>query len=115
MTDSDTERDNEAIRAIGKLTPEEQNKYFIPILKNKLKQLENTYDEIVEVRGAGLLLGIKTKNNNVDFSLVLRKNKLLSVTADDNVIRFAPPLIINNEEVDKAISIIDQSLKELND
>ena len=46
---------------------------------NKLKQLENTYDEIVEVRGAGLLLGIKTKNNNVDFSLALRKNKLLSV------------------------------------
>ena len=82
---------------------------------NKLKQLENTYDEIVEVRGAGLLLGIKTKNNNVDFSLALRKNKLLSVTADDNVIRFAPPLIISNEEVDKAISIIDQSLKELND
>ena len=81
----------------------------------KLKQLENTYDEIVEVRGAGLLLGIKTKNNNVDFSLALRKNKLLSVPADDNVIRFAPPLIISNEEVDKAISIIDQSLKELND
>jgi len=51
----------------------------------------------------------------VDFSLALRKNKLLSVTADDNVIRFAPPLIISNEEVDKAISIIDQSLKELND
>ena len=81
----------------------------------KLKQLEDIYDEIVDVRGAGLLLGIKTKNNNVDFSLALRKNKLLSVTADDNVIRFAPPLIINNEEVDKAISIIDQSLKELND
>ena len=40
MTDSDTERDNEAIIAIGKLTPEEQNKYFIPILKNKLKQLD---------------------------------------------------------------------------
>ena len=82
---------------------------------NKLKQLENTYDEIVEVRGAGLLLGIKTKNNNVDFSLALRKNKLLSVPASDNVIRFAPPLIISIEEVDKAISIIDQSLKELND
>ena len=81
----------------------------------KLKKLENTYDEIVEVRGAGLLLGIKTKNNNVDFSLVLRKNKLLSVTADDNVIRFAPPLIVSNEEVDKAISIIDQTLKELSD
>ncbi len=81
----------------------------------KLKNLENTYDEIVEVRGVGLLLGIKTKNNNVNFSLALRKNKLLSVPADDNVIRFTPPLIINNEEVDKAISIIEQSLKELND
>ena len=82
---------------------------------NKLKQLENTYDEIVEVRGVGLLLGIKTKNNNVNFSLALRKNKLLSVPADDNVIRFTPPLIITNAEVDKAISIIEQSLKELND
>ena len=55
------------------------------------------------------------KNNNIDFNLALRKNKLLSVPADDNVIRFTPPLIISNEEVDRAISIIDQSLKELND
>ena len=41
--------------------------------------------------------------------------KYLETTLYDNVIRFTPPLIISNEEVDKAISIIDQSLKELND
>ena len=76
----------------------------------KLKQLENTYDEIVEVRGAGLLLGIKTKNNNVDFSLALRKNKLLSVPAGDNVIRFAPPLIISNEEINKKIDIFSKKI-----
>ena len=58
---------------------------------------------------------LKQKNNNLDFSAALRKNKLLSVPADDNVIRLTPPLIISNEEVDKAINIIDQSLRELND
>ena len=31
----------------------------------KLKELENNFEEIVEVRGAGLLLGLKTKKNNL--------------------------------------------------
>ena len=41
MSDSNPERYNEYLKAIGKLTPEEQNKYFIPILKSKLKQINN--------------------------------------------------------------------------
>ncbi len=80
----------------------------------KLKKLENTYDEIVEVRGVGLLLGMKTKKHNTEISLALRKNKLLSVPAGDNIIRFAPPLIVTKEEVDKAINIIDKTIKKLN-
>jgi len=81
----------------------------------KLKELENKHDEIIEIRGAGLLLGVKTKKNNMEVSLAFRNNKLLSVPAADNVIRLAPPLIITEEEVDKAINIIDKTLKELND
>ena len=82
-------------------------------LWKNLKKLENHYDEIVDVRGAGLLLGIKTKQNNIMVSNRLKKNKLLSVPAGDNVIRLAPPLIINKKHVDEAINIIDETLKKL--
>ena len=82
---------------------------------DKLKELEDNYSEIVEVRGAGLLLGIKTKINNMKFCVALEKNKLLTIPASDNVIRLAPPLIITKKDVDKAIIIINKTLKELND
>ncbi len=82
-------------------------------LWKNLKNLESQYDEIVDVRGAGLLLGIKTKQNNIMISNRLKKNKLLSVPAGDNVIRLAPPLIINKKHVDDAINIINETLKNL--
>ena len=41
----------------------------------------------------------------------LKKNKLLTVPAGDNVIRLAPTLIINKKHVDEAINIIDQTFK----
>ena len=79
----------------------------------KLKKLENYYGEIDEIRGAGLLLGIKTKQNNILIANMLKKNKLLSVPAGDNVIRLAPPLIISKKHVDEAINIIDETFKKL--
>ena len=79
----------------------------------KLKNLQNNYDEILDVRGAGLLLGIKTKQNNVMISNKLKKNNLLTVPAGDNVIRLAPPLIINKKHVDEAMHIINKTFKGL--
>ena len=79
----------------------------------KLKNLEKKYNEIVDIRGAGLLLGIKTKQNNVMISNILQKNKLLSVPAGDNIIRLAPPLIIKKKHVDEAINIIEDTLLEI--
>ncbi len=78
-----------------------------------LKKLENTSNIILEVRGAGLLLGIKTKISNIDFSEQLKKNKLLNVPAADNTVRLAPPLVVSYKEIDKSIAIIKKSLKEL--
>ena len=78
-----------------------------------LKKLESNYKEIIDVRGAGLLLGIKTNQNNVMIANILKKNKLLSVPAGDNVIRLAPPLVINRKHVDEAINIIDETFKKL--
>ena len=82
-------------------------------LWQKLNKLEQYYQEIVEIRGAGLLLGIKTKKNNVMISNLLRQNKLLSVPAGDNVIRLAPPLIINKKHVDEAIKILNETFQKL--
>ena len=81
-------------------------------LWNKLKKLEKTYIEITEIRGAGLLLGIKTKSNNLKINQLFTKNGLLCVPADDNVIRIAPPLIVTETEVDEAIQIIEKTLKD---
>ncbi len=80
-----------------------------------LKDLEKIHEDILEIRGAGLLLGIKTKSNNLKVSQALKKNLLLNVTASENVVRLAPPLIITKEHVDDATNIIDKTFKELND
>ena len=80
----------------------------------RLKILENEFDEILEVRGAGLLLGIKTTYNNIEFSKKLIEEKLLNVPAADNIIRLAPPLIVTYKDIDKSISIIKKSLEILN-
>ena len=77
----------------------------------KLKLLENQIEQIIEVRGAGLMLGIKTMQNNIEVCKALRENKLLTVPAGDNIIRLLPPLIINKSEIDKATNIIEKTLK----
>ena len=78
-----------------------------------LKMIESEYSLISEIRGAGLLLGIKTHISNIKFSEELKKNKLLNVPAADNTIRLAPPLIVSYKEIDKSISIIKKVLKYL--
>ena len=94
------------------------NKNFLSNVDNisryfwkKLKDLENNFTIIDEVRGAGLLLGIKTTVSNIEFSEKLRKHKLLNVPAADNTIRLAPPLIVSYKDIDKSIAIIKEVLE----
>ena len=84
-------------------------------LWSKLKEFEKIYNEIIEVRGAGLLLGIKTKIENNKFNDLLTKNGLLCITASDNIVRLAPPLIVEKNEIDEALQIIEKTIKEIND
>ena len=84
-------------------------------LWHKLKLLEKNYDEIEEVRGAGLLLGIKTRKNNLEISKLFAQNGLLTIPAGDNIIRLAPPLIVSKKEVDEAMDIIEKTLQEIDD
>ncbi|MEC8138213.1 MAG: aminotransferase class III-fold pyridoxal phosphate-dependent enzyme, partial [Pseudomonadota bacterium] len=65
-------------------------------------------DVFQEVRGKGLMLGFVCKVTNLDMWNKLRNAGLLTVPADDNVVRILPPLIIEKFHVDAALGIIDQ-------
>ena len=79
-------------------------------LWQELINVQKQSDEILDVRGAGLLLGIKTKSPNEKINKLFMENHLLAVCASDNIIRFTPPLIIEKYHVDEAIAKIKKSL-----
>ena len=62
-----------------------------------------------EVRGSGLLRGIKLASDSREMVSTLRDNGLLTVAAGDNVIRMLPPLIVEQAQIDEAMAIIDRS------
>ena len=82
-----------------------QGNYF----EKQLLKIKKKYPHIIEdVRGKGLLKGIKLKVENLTFINQLFEHKLLVVKASENVVRLLPPLIVNKNEIDEAISIIDK-------
>jgi acetylornithine/N-succinyldiaminopimelate aminotransferase len=62
-----------------------------------------------EVRGQGLLVGIRMKVPNSDFAALARAGGLVVMTAGDNVVRLLPPLNVSREEVREAIAILDRT------
>tara|TARA_Y100000590_G_scaffold146923_1_gene168762 strand:+ start:842 stop:2005 length:1164 start_codon:yes stop_codon:yes gene_type:complete len=79
-----------------------------------LNEVKNKYPKIVkEIRGIGLLKGLKISVDNVEFMKKLMEHKLLTVKAEENVIRLFPPLIVNNKELDEGIEKIEKVCKEM--
>jgi acetylornithine/N-succinyldiaminopimelate aminotransferase len=64
---------------------------------------------VEEVRGQGLLIGLKCKVVNTELIDALRERGLLTISAGDNVVRILPPLIITEEHVREAIGIINDA------
>ena len=84
-------------------------------LIDELNKIINDFPEIIsEVRGKGLMLGIKCKVENTKFVDEARKNKMLTIKASDNVVRLLPPLNISIEDCESALSIIRKVCKNLN-
>jgi len=78
--------------------------------RDKLAGLPGKYPRVLtEVRGVGLMLGLKCVVANAIVVRRLIDNGLLSVPAADNVVRLLPPLIVGEEEIDEAAEIIDRS------
>ncbi|MBC7960528.1 MAG: aspartate aminotransferase family protein [Vallitaleaceae bacterium] len=81
-------------------------------LATKLLALKEKKKCIVDTRGMGLMQGIALEN--CDIPLIVNKCMaagLLLVGAGANVIRFVPPLIVNEKEIDEAISILEACIE----
>ena len=84
------------------------SKYF----HNELRRLRIEFPHIItEVRGLGLLVGIKIIPNQNLFIEETIKNKLLTVRASENVVRLLPPLNVKKENIDEAIAILRKVCK----
>ena len=87
-----------------------KGKYF----DQGLKKIKDQYPKIVEeVRGAGLIKGLKLLVDNANFMKKLMDHKMLTVKAEENVIRLFPPLTVNSNELDEAIEKIQKVCKEM--
>uniref|UniRef100_A0AC34QMN8 Ornithine aminotransferase n=1 Tax=Panagrolaimus sp. JU765 TaxID=591449 RepID=A0AC34QMN8_9BILA len=80
-----------------------------------MKKLRTLPKEVVkEVRGKGLLTAIVIDKKKVDpwkVVLALKENGILSKNTHGDIIRFAPPLIINEKQIDEAFSLIEKTIK----
>jgi len=74
----------------------------------KLNKIKEKYPKTIEeIRGLGLMIGLKMAVDNTEFMKKLMDHKMLTVKAEENVIRLFPPLIVSNSELDEAIDIIE--------
>ncbi len=83
-------------------------------MKQKLAEIADTYPDLIEeVRGEGLMQGLKCKATNTDVVAAFRKQRLLSVPAGDNVVRLMPPLTVTEDEIREALSKIDAAFSSM--
>ncbi|MBR9973176.1 aspartate aminotransferase family protein [Magnetospirillum sp. J10] len=68
---------------------------------------------IEEVRGLGLMIGLKCRIPNTELQGRLMANGLLTIGAGDNVVRLLPPLIIGESEIAEALAILERTLREV--
>lgn len=80
------------------------------LLKQKLAGVVDRYPAVLsEVRGEGMLVGLKAVVPAADLVGALRDAKLLTVGAGDNVVRFLPPLIVTESDIDEAVQRLEQA------
>src|SRR6202035_5787838 len=71
------------------------------LLKQKLASVVDRHPAVrAEVRREGLLIGVKAVVPSGDLVTALREQNLLTVGAGDNVVRFLPPLIVTEAEIE---------------
>jgi acetylornithine/N-succinyldiaminopimelate aminotransferase len=84
------------------------------LLKQRVAELKDRHPHVIaEIRGEGLLTGLRTVIPNGQVVDALRAEKLLTVAAGDNVVRLLPPLIVTDAEIAEAVARIDRACTRL--
>jgi acetylornithine aminotransferase len=78
--------------------------------QEKLLGLKERYEVIGDVRGIGLLLGMKLKIDGASIVTQCMERGFLINCIQDNILRFAPPLIISESEIDALVQCLDEVL-----
>jgi acetylornithine/N-succinyldiaminopimelate aminotransferase len=84
------------------------------LLRQKLEGLIADHPEVFEeVRGSGMMLGIKCKATNIDVVNAGYDNQVVTVPAADNVIRLLPPLTLTEDDIAEATNRLDAAAKQV--
>lgn len=84
------------------------------LLRQKLEGLIASHPDVFEeVRGAGLMLGLKCKGAPIDLVTAGYAAEVVTVPAADNVVRLLPPLNITDEEIAEAVTRLDRAATSL--
>jgi len=80
------------------------------LFKQRLAELKDRHPAVIaEVRGEGLLLGLRALTPSAELVDELRAEKLLTAASGENVVRLLPPLIIGEAEIAEAVAMIDRA------
>jgi acetylornithine/N-succinyldiaminopimelate aminotransferase len=84
------------------------------VFRQGLAALKDRFPEVIEdIRGEGLLLGIKAKIPSGDLVAGMRNEKMLAVLAGDNVVRLLPPLTVTADEAREGLARIERAAETL--
>ncbi|WP_288431422.1 aspartate aminotransferase family protein [uncultured Agrobacterium sp.] len=84
------------------------------VFRQGLASLKDRYPDVIEeIRGEGLLLGIKAKVPSGDLLQAMRAEHLLGVPAGDNVIRLLPPLVVTAQEAREGLARVEKAAEAL--
>jgi acetylornithine/N-succinyldiaminopimelate aminotransferase len=90
-------------------------KHTALLFKQRLAEIKDRYPALIaEVRGEGFLVGLRALVPAGEMVDALRAEKMITVSAGDNVVRLLPPLIISEQEIAEGINRLDRACAQLN-
>jgi predicted acetylornithine/succinylornithine family transaminase len=88
---------------------EEAGKLF----REGLQAFVDKYDQVIEVRGEGLMIGLVIEGAAKDVVNACREMGLLCCAAGEHVVRFVPPLNVKDDELEEGLDMIGEALEEI--
>jgi acetylornithine/N-succinyldiaminopimelate aminotransferase len=80
------------------------------LFKEALQGFVDKYDKLLEVRGKGMMLGMVVDGDPKEVVEALKAQGLLALTAGGNVVRFLPPLVLKEDDLEEAVDMISDAL-----